>query len=349
MVHRAKLYPAYKDHRPPSDPDLVRQRKLAIDAIDFAGLQLLKVTGFEADDVIATLARRERAAVILSSDKDLLSLAGHARIYHPWGAGKFVTPEDVLGVPAGQVVDYLALCGDTTDGVPGVKGIGEKTAQKLLNEHGDLETILAKARVMHIAGTMGKNLRDGAADALLSQQLVQLVTNLQLAELQPWRPRHGWQQRLTEMRLGAIAGILDGLVELLQSGEPKAESRRGTDDAEVAAVSPPVQPVLMENLSPAKPNDSERPAFRSPLSAFESKPGSVGFAPPTDEQHSWLHTQYQQGQKYSAKGDENPWKRDSLEFRAWDQGFRNVPFSMDAESPAESREPATTAAGSLFD
>jgi 5'-3' exonuclease len=233
--HRAKLYPAYKAHRPPSDPDLVRQRKLAIDAIDFAGLQLLRAEGFEADDVIATLAKRcgtvsdrpQQQAVILSSDKDLLSLGGHAKVYHPWGAGKFVTAEDVLGVPAGQVLDYLALCGDQTDGVPGVKGIGEKTALKLLSDHGDLETILAKARVLHISGAAGKNLRDGAANALLSQQLVQLVTNLQLAELQPWKPRHGWQQRLTEMRLGSVASVLDGIAEFLASGERQSpdESR----------------------------------------------------------------------------------------------------------------------------
>ena len=221
--HRAKLYPAYKAHRPPSDPDLVRQRKLAIDAIDFAGLQLLRAEGFEADDVIATLAKRcgtvsdrpQQQAVILSSDKDLLALAGVARIYHPWGAGKFVQPEDVLGVPAGQVTDYLALCGDTSDGIPGVLGVGEKTAQKLLAAHGNLETILAKARFQHILGSLGENLRSRAADALLSQQLVQLVTTLKLAELQPWRPRHGWQQRLTDMRLGSIAGILDGIAELL--------------------------------------------------------------------------------------------------------------------------------------
>jgi 5'-3' exonuclease len=312
--HRAKLYPAYKAHRPPSDPDLVRQRKLAMDAIDFAGLQLLRAGGFEADDVIATLAKRERAAVILSSDKDLLSLAGHARIYHPWGAGKFVTPEDVLGVPAGQVLDYLALCGDTTDGVPGVKGIGEKTAQKLLSEHSDLETILTKARFMHIPGTMGKNLRDGAADALLSQQLVQLVTNLQLAELQPWRPRHGWQQRLTEIRLGAIAGILDGIVDLLASG-----GLQSPDDTRIDARTEP------------RTNRHQ------------------GIDIPRSPDLDWLRTQYESGRKHSGRGTENPWKRDSLEFRAWDQGFWNVPFSMDAESPAESREPATTAAGSLFD
>jgi 5'-3' exonuclease len=312
--HRAKLYPAYKAHRPPSDPDLVRQRKLAIDAIDFAGLQLLRAEGFEADDVIATLAKREPAAVVLSSDKDLLSLGGHAKIYHPWGAGKFVTAEDVLGVPAGQVLDYLALCGDASDGVPGVKGIGEKTALKLLSDHGDLETILAKARFLHISGAAGKNLRDGAADALLSQQLVQLVTNLQLAELQPWRPRHGWQQRLTEIRLGSVAAILDGIADLLQSGEPKAESR--TD----SSVDMPVMA-------------TSEPAFRPPLSSVE-----------LDQ----LHVQYCQGRKYSGRDTANPWRRDTQRFQAWDQGYRNVPFSLDVEPSAESRKPATTAAGSLF-
>jgi 5'-3' exonuclease len=229
--HRTAIYPAYKAHRPPSDPDLVRQRQLAIDAIKAAGLCMVHVDGYEADDVIASIAANEFGVVICSCDKDLLSLCGLARVYHPWGAGKFATAEDVLGVSPSQVSDYLALCGDKSDGVPGVPGVGPKTASELLSQYGNLEAILSAARTLRIPGAVGKNIASGISDALLSQQLVQLVDNLPLPELTYWYPRSGWQQRLTELRLGSVAAILDSLQQFLLL------PRLGVDDG-VAAVNP---------------------------------------------------------------------------------------------------------------
>jgi len=219
--HRAKLLASYKAHRKPSDPDLVRQRQLAIDAISAAGLQCIRADGFEADDVIGTLASRHFGSVVLSSDKDLLQLDGRngTRIFEPWGVGKFVTPDDKLSVFAGQVVDLLALCGDTSDGVPGVRGIGEKTAVELLQKYDCLENILSAARTLRIPGAAGKKLLDGTADALLSQRLVELVTTLPIDPPRLWNPRPGWQQNLTAMKLGAVAGILDGLADVLPTGE----------------------------------------------------------------------------------------------------------------------------------
>jgi len=264
--HRTAIYPSYKAHRPPSDPDLVRQRQLAMDAITAAGLCSVRIDGYEADDVIASIVASEFDCVVCSSDKDLLSLGGLAKVFHPWGAGKFATAEDVLGVSPGQVSDYLALCGDTSDGVPGVRGIGPKTAAELLQSHGNLEAILCAARTLRIPGAAGKKIAGGTAEALLSQQLVKLVDNLPLPPITPWRPPAGWQQRLQDMRLGSVAAILDGLSEILiPSLLPRAggEGGRRPDEGSATAVST-VIPRAAKSLFDDSPADDAETSVAVP-------------------------------------------------------------------------------------
>jgi len=210
-AHRSKLLPSYKAHRPPHHPDLIFQIRLAEEAIRTAGINAVRVTNWEADDVLASIVERSANVVICSSDKDLLALHGRCRIYHPWGSGAFVDPDAKLGVPAGQVTDYLAMCGDTSDGVPGIKGIGPKTAVELLITFGSLEGIIVAARTGRINNSIGKKIAAQVSAALLCQDVIQLRASLPIPELPPWRPPAGYQVALQELGLGSVAAILESI------------------------------------------------------------------------------------------------------------------------------------------
>ncbi len=153
---RTTLYPAYKAQRPALPEDLALQLPLTRKAAESFGLACLEIEGVEADDVIATLARQAVEAggtvTIISSDKDLMQLVRPGvRILRPGMKQKpdeLVGPEEVLayfGVPPERVVDVQALAGDSIDNVPGAPGIGLKTAAQLIQEYGDLDTLLARA------------------------------------------------------------------------------------------------------------------------------------------------------------------------------------------------------------
>lgn len=213
---RSQLLPEYKAHRPDPEPGLQAQKALAEQALQICGFQAVRVPEWEADDVLASIACRHPDTVIVSSDKDLLALSGQAercRIYHPWADGAFVTAEEKLGLPAGQVTDYLALCGDTSDGIPGVKGCGPKTALQLLQDHDSLEGILTAAVTGQIKGAIGQKLKEQREAALLCRRVVELNLNLPLPELQTWRPVADWQTRLQELRLGSVASIMESLLK----------------------------------------------------------------------------------------------------------------------------------------
>ncbi|MDP1600986.1 DNA polymerase I [Phenylobacterium sp.] len=149
---RNELYAQYKAHRPPAPEDLVPQFPLVREATRAFGVPSLELPGYEADDLIAAYACKVRDAggevTIVSSDKDLMQLVGpqvsmldtmkNLKIGHDQVIEKF-------GVPPDKVVDVQALCGDSVDNVPGAPGIGVKTAALLINEYGDLDTLLARA------------------------------------------------------------------------------------------------------------------------------------------------------------------------------------------------------------
>jgi DNA polymerase I len=159
---RREIYPEYKAHRPDPPADLVPQFPLMREAVRAFGLKPIEQDRYEADDLIATYARlaREKGAevLIVSADKDLMQLVGEGvSMYDPASgvAGKFGAREErfigenevfeYFGVEPGKVVDVQALAGDSTDNVPGAKGIGVKTAAQLIAEYGDLDTLLARA------------------------------------------------------------------------------------------------------------------------------------------------------------------------------------------------------------
>lgn len=150
---RDELAPDYKANRAPMPADLAEQVPLVREACEALGVPILAMEGFEADDVIGTLARQARAAgfdvAIVTGDKDFYQLVGDGvRVYNPRDEGTWYDPEGVVkkfGVRPDQVVDVLALMGDSIDNIKGVPGIGEKGARDLVAFHGTLDALLAAA------------------------------------------------------------------------------------------------------------------------------------------------------------------------------------------------------------
>ena len=214
---RNDIYPEYKAHRPPPPEDLRPQFPLVKQASQAFNLATIEMPGFEADDIIATYARQAResgmSVTIVSSDKDLMQLVGDGVVMHDPMKQRRIGPKQVeekFGVGPDRVVDVQALCGDSTDNVPGVPGIGVKTAALLINEYGDLDGVLD--RVEEIKQTKRRqNLVDHADLARISRQLVTLKddvpVDLGLEDLRLKDPEPdvllGF---MAEMELGRLAG-----------------------------------------------------------------------------------------------------------------------------------------------
>jgi len=182
---RHAIYPDYKGNRPKKPEDLIPQLPLVRDIVRAFRIPALEVEGYEADDVIATLVARARAeglkTVIVSSDKDLMQLVDEDCVLYDTMKGiryDAAGVEDKLGVPPGRVVDLLALMGDSSDNIPGVPGIGPKTAATLLAEHGSLEGVYDN--LGSIRGKRRENLERHRDDAVLSRRLATLADDVEL-------------------------------------------------------------------------------------------------------------------------------------------------------------------------
>src|SRR5688572_26849594 len=183
---RNEIYQDYKAHRPPVPEELVPQFRLIREAVKAFNIACLEQEGYEADDLIATYARLVIAAggdvTIVSSDKDLMQLVcpGVTMLDTMKQPSRSIGPNEVrerFGVPPDKVVDVQALAGDSTDNVPGVPGIGVKTAAELINEFGDLDSLLA--RTAEITQTKRRESLVAYADqARLSRALVILDRNV---------------------------------------------------------------------------------------------------------------------------------------------------------------------------
>jgi DNA polymerase-1 len=217
---RHEEYKDYKANRPRMDDDLAVQIPYVRRVCDVLRLPILEVQGFEADDVIATLARQAVEAgwkvLVVSGDKDLLQMVGDdVKVLNPGreGMGAVLydrkTVEEKWGVPPERVVDVLALVGDAIDNIPGVPGIGEKGARDLVREFGPVEAVLENAdRVKRPAYREG--LTRHREDALLSKRLATLRTDapvvLDLAALKRTEPDRAAAYALfTELEFQAIA------------------------------------------------------------------------------------------------------------------------------------------------
>ncbi|RMD70456.1 MAG: DNA polymerase I [Gammaproteobacteria bacterium] len=182
---RDELFARYKAQRPPMPEALAVQIEPLKQVIRAMGLPLLEVEGVEADDVIATLATRAAAkgmkVMIVTADKDMAQLVSDRIFLLNTKDNALMGPKEVeekFGVPPERIVDYLALVGDATDNIPGVPGIGPKTAVKLLRTYGSLDGILAHLDA--IKGKAGEGLRRHQAQLLLSRELATLRRDVPL-------------------------------------------------------------------------------------------------------------------------------------------------------------------------
>ena len=191
-----KLLPSYKAHRVAADggeeePEaLGHQVEIILQLLARLGIPTVGAEGFEADDVLATLATRQAGPVeVVTGDRDLLQLVDDSHpirvIYIGRGIAKAETFDDAavrqrFGVGAAQYADFAVLRGDTSDGLPGVKGIGDKTAAKLITEHGDLAALQAAVATNEEAFTARvRNGLTAAAEYLaVAPEVVRTVTNL---------------------------------------------------------------------------------------------------------------------------------------------------------------------------
>src|SRR5512144_2811616 len=186
VTFRNKIYPEYKAHRPPAPDDLIPQFALIREAVRAFDLPCLEQAGFEADDLIATYAReastRGATTTIVSSDKDLMQLVtDKVTMYDTMKDRRIGIPEVIekFGVPPEKVVEVQALAGDSTDNVPGVPGIGVKTAAQLIVEYGDLEQLLFRAGEIK-QPKRREALIENAEKARISRQLVLLDDKVDL-------------------------------------------------------------------------------------------------------------------------------------------------------------------------
>ncbi|WP_408906400.1 DNA polymerase I [Roseomonas sp. AR75] len=226
LTFRNDIYPDYKAHRPEPPPELIPQFELIREATEALGVCKVEQPGYEADDMIAAYAKAfvaEGGSVsIVSSDKDLMQLIGPGvEMLDPIKQKPIREPEvlEKFGVTPDKVVEVQALAGDSTDNVPGVPGIGVKTAAQLITEYGDLETLLANAEKIK-QPKRREALIANAEKARISRRLVQLDADApmpiavekmvarapQAATLEKFLRENGFRSLLARLGFGDGAG-----------------------------------------------------------------------------------------------------------------------------------------------
>ena len=252
---RDELFTEYKAQRAPMPDDLRAQVEPMMALVAAMGFPILRVDGVEADDVIGTLARQAAAdgidVIVSTGDKDLAQLVNARVTLVNTMTNSTLDPNGVVqkfGVRPDQIVDYLALVGDSVDNIPGVEKCGPKTAAKWLNEYGTLDAIIANAD--KIGGKIGENLRAALPQLPLSRQLATIKTDVALdltpSELHLREPDTAILRRLYERyefkaalrELEAAAASPGGQGAEAGSGQPSAPSPAPAAPA-AAAPSPP--------------------------------------------------------------------------------------------------------------
>jgi DNA polymerase-1 len=250
---RDDLFAEYKAQRPAMPDDLRAQVAPLLEIIAAQGLPLLRVPGVEADDVIGTLARRAAAAgqqvLISTGDKDMAQLVNGSITLINTMTNTVLDREAVklkFDVYPEQIIDYLALIGDSSDNIPGIDKVGPKTGAKLLHQYGSVENLIA--HVAEVPGKVGENLRLGLATLELSRRLATIHTDLDLpVALEDLKPGAADTPRLRELytrfELRALLRALDGS-EDGASGQA-ATAGSSASAAPAAAASAPQAPATV--------------------------------------------------------------------------------------------------------
>jgi DNA polymerase I len=252
---RNEIYPEYKAHRPDPPPELVPQFALIREATRACGLAAVEMSGFEADDLIATYARLAlesgHEVVVVSSDKDLMQLVrpGVALLdpIKNRGIGEAEVREK-FGVGPDKVVDVQALAGDSSDNVPGVPGIGVKTAAELIGRYGDLDALLARAAEIK-QPKRRQSLLDHAELARISRTLVRLRDDVpiehSLDDFTIGAP--DWDKLLDFLRHQGFKSIL-ARIEARRAEAGRKDGARATSAA--ARPSPAAEPTAGVHTAP---------------------------------------------------------------------------------------------------
>jgi DNA polymerase-1 len=233
---RNDIYPDYKGHRPETPPELIPQFALIHDATRAFNVPAIQMEGYEADDLIATYAEQAVAAgaevTVVSSDKDLMQLVtDKVRLYDPM-KNRPIGPEQVVekfGVGPDKVVDVQSLAGDSTDNVPGVPGIGIKTAAELINTYGDLDTLLDRANEIK-QPKRRENLLANADLARISRELVRLKRDVPVTVALPELSRRALQPAVLIEFLKTNG--FRSIIAKVESRHPGASSQVSTDPAD---------------------------------------------------------------------------------------------------------------------
>ncbi len=268
---RKEIYPLYKANRSAPPEDLIPQFGLIRHATRAFNLPCIETEGFEADDIIATYARQAEATgadvTIVSSDKDLMQLVtANVHMYDAMKDKQIGIPDVIekWGVPPEKMIDLQAMTGDSTDNVPGIPGIGPKTAAQLLEEFGDLETLLARAGEIKQVKRR-ENIVANAELARLSRQLVELRTDAPI------------DMKLEELVLEPQNG--PKLIGFLKAMEFTTLTRRVAEvcDCDAAAIEPAVVPVEWGDA--ARGPDLDAGEVPASSSAPTSAPSATSFNP----------------------------------------------------------------------
>lgn len=255
---RDELFAQYKSHRPPMPDDLRAQIEPLHQMVKAMGLPLLVVSGVEADDVIGTLAleaeKAGHAVLISTGDKDMAQLVTPGVTLINTMNNAILGPDEVVekyGVPPELIIDFLALMGDSSDNIPGVPGVGEKTAQALLQGIGGLDALYAdldKIATLSFRGakTMGAKLGENKEVAYLSYQLATIKTDVALdvtcgqltvaepdaTELQSLFARYEFKRWLADVEAGTWLSGKKG------AAKPAASKKKGGEEIEIAVGEP---------------------------------------------------------------------------------------------------------------
>lgn len=196
---RNDIYEPYKAHRPPAPPELIPQFNLVIEAMEHLGCKTFKKLGYEADDIIATLVHQAKQSnlpvTMVTDDKDVSGLiAGETPHCQQWLYTKKMMLDtqgviEKFGVRPDQMVDYLALLGDASDNVPGVRGVGKKSASQLLEHFGNIEEMynrLDEVTTLKIRGSasLKTKLEAGQEQAMLAKRLITLRKDVPIESFQ---------------------------------------------------------------------------------------------------------------------------------------------------------------------
>ena len=286
----------YKANRPKMDVELAEQIPYIHSLVVALGIPLLRIEGAEADDIIGTLAHRAVAeghhVVISTGDKDMMQLINDCVILEDSFTGKVTDSAGVVekfGINPNQMIDFLTLMGDSSDGIKGVPGIGKKTAKDLLNEYGNIDNMLKN--VANIKGRPGKNLVEYADDIPFNAQLATIVTDLEIG--QDWRDLKINTDPCAHIdELRALYSELEFRNELASLDHPNHPANANGNGAQSVAdsqadaesqaqIAKSLQSSIIDNIKDSKTHDKawhtvlDEPAFDSLVTLLESAPHFV--------------------------------------------------------------------------